>query len=136
MKKLIIPGIVTLVIILAIAFKLIANKHKIDKSKQPVDRTEIPVSVKVVKAMKKTLEVNVQYPATIKAFEEAQVYSQSSGIITQLNIELGKKVTKHQVIGKLDTRILEINLKNAEVTLKKSRDDYERAKDLYENKAG
>ena len=136
MKKFIIPSVISLVIILAIVFKLFSNKRKIDEAKEPVDRTEIPVSVKVTKAEKKALDINVHYPATTKPYEDAKVYSQSSGIIDKLNIELGNTVSEGQTLGKLDTRLLEINLKDAEIALEKASDDYERAKDLYENEAG
>ncbi|NJN35137.1 MAG: efflux RND transporter periplasmic adaptor subunit [Saprospiraceae bacterium] len=93
---------------------------------------------------------SIQYPATLKAFDESNIYSQTTGILSSLNIELGQYVKQGQVVGKIDTRILEINLKNAMVNLettlvnkqsaannlKKLDEDYVRAKNLFENQAG
>lgn len=136
MKKRIIPGVAVLVALLLIGWRLISNKQQLDEARTPVDRTKIPVAVKVIQAEKKAFEMDTRYPAMTEPLEEAKVYSQASGIIDYLNIDLGTKVRKGQVVGKLDTRILEINLKDARVTYEKALDDYQRAKDLYENQAG
>lgn len=130
-------------VVLSIAIVLSSNKKKIDGKNRPVDRSNIPVAVSVAKVETGQLDVNVQYPALVEPLEEAGIYSQASGIISKLEIYLGKQVRKGEVIGRLDTRIQQINLKSALVSLKSaelSRDkafaDYQRATDLYEHKAG
>ena len=142
-KKTLIPIIITAVVILAIVLVLAKNKKSIDESNITVNRNEFPVSVNVAKVIAGTLDINAQYPALLKPVDEANLTSQSSGIIASLNLELGQHVRKGEIIGKLDTRILEINLKTAEVNLKsaeinrqKLNADYKRAKDLYEHNAG
>lgn len=143
MKKLILPiGIVT-VILLAVAFTLYGNKKKINEANKPVDRTQIPVSVTVSQAQVTALVMNEKYPATVEPFDQANIFSYTSGMIDKLTIELGQHIKKGQVIGKLDTRILEVNLKSAlinqnlaELNSRKLKSDYERAKNLYENQAG
>jgi RND family efflux transporter MFP subunit len=142
-KRLILPITIVVLIILSIIIVLVGNKKKIDNAAAPVDRTKTPVAVTVAKAQLKPLEINVQYPAITQPYEEASLYAQTSGMITYLNVALGQHVAKGQVLGKLDTRILQSNLKAAQVSLKAAQinrakllDDYNRAKDLYENKAG
>jgi RND family efflux transporter MFP subunit len=142
-KRLILPITIVVLIILSIIIVLVGNKKKIDNAAAPVDRTKTPVAVTVAKAQLKPLEINVQYPAITQPYEEASLYAQTSGMITYLNVALGQHVAKGQVLGKLDTRILQSNLKAAQVSLKSAQinrakllDDYNRAKDLYENKAG
>lgn len=135
MKKYIIPGVVILAITVATAFQLTSNKRKLDKAKEPVDRTKIPVAVKVITASREPLYINAQYPATILPLEDARVFVQSSGIVEWLSIDLGSKVRKNQVIGMLDTDVLELNLKDAQIAFEKSLDDYQRVKDLYDHKA-
>ncbi|WP_192349376.1 efflux RND transporter periplasmic adaptor subunit [Algoriphagus sp. Y33] len=142
MKKLIVPIGISAAVILSIILALSANKKKIDQKNQPVDRSNIPVSVGVAKVEKGSLDAIVQYPALVEPMEEAGVYSHASGIISQLDIFLGKQVHKGEIMGKLDTRIQQINLKSAEANLNStsiSRDkalrDYQRAKDLYEHNA-
>lgn len=137
------PVSALVLITLSIIIVLAGNKKKIDEAQKPIDRTTVKVAVSVASATISPLDVNLQYPALIQPSDEAMLYSQASGIISSLNISLGKQVKKGQVLGKLDTRILEINLRNAEIAQKaasinqaKLLDDYNRARDLYENKAG
>lgn len=136
MKKFIIPGAIILVIIGAITFKLIANKQTLDKARQPVDRSNIPVSVNIAPVERKTLAMKERYPATIEPMEEAKLYAETSGLIAHLSIDLGTVVKQGQGVGWLDTRLLKLNLKDAEIARDKAADDYARAKDLYENNAG
>jgi membrane fusion protein, multidrug efflux system len=139
-----------LLIVLLIIFSLLHNKKKLDEANKPADRSAVPVSVSVATSDTGTIQLNTSIPALLKPLDEANITSQTSGIISFLDIELGQQVKKGEVIGKLDTRILEINLKSAQLTVstaavnkrtaeinyRKLLQDYERAKDLYENKAG
>ncbi len=143
MKKILVPAAFVIAIIVSIVWVLANNKAKIDEANQPVDRTNIPVTVNVSKALVEPLNLNVKYPALVKPFDEANIYAQTAGLISSLNIDLGKHVSKGQTIGKIDTRILELNLKKSQVALQTAEinktkywDDYQRAKDLFENKAG
>lgn len=142
-KKWWLPAIAVLLIMLSIIIVLAGNKKKIDEAKKPLDRTSLPVTVSVAKAEILPMSVHTQYPALIQPLDEAMLYAQTSGIISSLNVVLGKQVRKGQVLGKIDTRLLEINLKNAQISLRaaginrdKLADDYNRAIDLFENKAG
>lgn len=142
-KKLIVTAIVLTLVILPIIILLASNKKKINESSKPVDRTNVPVAVSVVTANLLPLEVKEQYPASIEPSDQVMVYAQTSGMIVMLDLDLGKQISKGQVIGRLDTRILELNLKNAQIDRNsaainktKKYDDYKRAKDLYQNNAG
>lgn len=149
-KKLIFPIGIMAVLLFGMAFTLYSNKQKINESKKPVDRTQVPVSVNVTTVTLGVLSQNQSFPALLKPFEEANLTSQSSGIIKGLKINLGDKVTKGQVLGQIDAELLKINLKSAlvnlktaevnkrsaEINTKKLLTDYERAQDLFVNKAG
>lgn len=142
-RKLILPIAVLVLIVLSIVSVLASNKRKIDKASEPVDRTKIAVAVTVANAEIKTLNIGTEYPATTQPYEEAVLNAQTSGLISYLNVSLGQYVRKGQVLGKLDTRILQNNLKSTEIAYQSAKinkqklwDDYVRAKDLYENKAG
>jgi len=142
MKRLILPLAIAVLIILSIIIVLVENKKKINNAAAPVDRTKIQVAVTVATAQVKPLEINVQYPAITQPYEEASLYAQTSGMIAYLSVSLGQQVKKGQLLGRLDTRILQSNLQAAQVSLKSAQinrakllDDYNRAKDLYEKKA-
>jgi RND family efflux transporter MFP subunit len=138
------------VLVAIIAITLIKNKNEIDKSNTPVDRSNVPVAVSVASVSFDNMNESILFPATLKAFDESNIYSQTSGILSSLSIELGQYVQQGKVVGKIDTRILEINLKNAMVNLetakvnkqsaannlKKLEEEYIRAKELFENQAG
>jgi RND family efflux transporter MFP subunit len=138
------------VLVAIIAITLIKNKKEIHKSNTPVDRSNVPVAVSVASVSFDNMNESILFPATLKAFDESNIYSQTSGILSSLSIELGQYVQQGKVVGKIDTRILEINLKNAMVNLetakvnkqsaannlKKLEEEYIRAKELFENQAG
>ena len=131
------------ILIIAIFVTLSRNKSEIDEKNKAVDRTKIPVAVTIEKAVFGELITSNNYPATIKAENEANIFSQINGMISSLNMELGQVVKKGQVIGKIDTKTLIINLQIAQAAyntakLNKAKlyDDYKRAEDLFNHKAG
>lgn len=141
-KNTIIIGVIAILVI-AVFVTLSRNKSKIDEKNKAVDRTKIPVSVTTEKATFGDLIASNNYPATIKAQNEANIYSQINGMISSLQLELGQPVRKGQVIGKIDTKTLVINLQiakaaynTAKLNKTKLYDDYKRAEDLFNNKAG
>jgi RND family efflux transporter MFP subunit len=134
-RKSLIAVLIIVVIVLAIVVTLFQNKTKINAANQVVDRSSIPVSVTTQKVVTGKLEINLALPALLKPFEEASVFVQTPGIISYLNLELGNKVRKGEVIGAIDTKIAAINLKTAELNNSKLNDDYQRAKELFEGKA-
>jgi RND family efflux transporter MFP subunit len=128
--------IIVVVVLAAIGLTLAKNKQKINSSNQPIDRTEVPVAVTVVKAELATMDIKNAYPAVVKPYEEANITSQTNGLISSLDIELGQQLRKGQTVGKLDTKLAALNLIAAEISLSKLEGDYRRAKELFENNAG
>ncbi|WP_258101084.1 efflux RND transporter periplasmic adaptor subunit [Marinoscillum pacificum] len=135
MKKYIISAVVIVLLMVATTIKLIGNKRELDEAKVPVDRTKIPVAVKVATVEKSKLSIAVNYPAVVQPIEDARVFTQASGMVEQLYIELGTRVKEGQVIGQLDADMLRINLRDAQLAFGKSLDDYNRVKDLYDHNA-
>jgi membrane fusion protein (multidrug efflux system) len=134
MKKiLIIGGIVAVVAI--IALRLVSNKHKINESKQIVDRSKIPVSVAVATVEEKTLSNSFQLPASLAPIEESNIAANVAGKITRLSIENGSRVSKGQILGTIDSQLKLLNLEAIELSEAKLKRDYERTKELYEGKA-
>lgn len=143
MKKKFIYFIIALAVIATVSLTLIKNKKKLDKANTPVDRSHIPITVLTTQVQLEPMTLSNTFPATIQPYDEAKIFSEASGMISSLNIQLGQHVSKGQIIGALDQRILQVNLKQAEITAKsaeinrtKLKNDYLRAKDLYQNKAG
>lgn len=116
-------------------YKLVSNKKKIEAGKVMVDRSHIPVSVNVEKVKMMEISTVINRPAVIQANEHANIAPQMPGKIESLTIELGSKVTKGQVIGKIDTKTYDIQLQNLELAAKKYATDFKRSKELYEGNA-
>jgi len=134
-KGIIAVTIVAIFIITALIAILASNKHKLNEAKKPVDRSQIPVTVTSFKIKSTEFSAQTILPARLKPYEEANISVQTSGLINYLNIDLGSKVTKGQIIGAVDTKIAQLNLKSTVLSKDKLKDDYHRAKELYEGKA-
>ena len=135
MKKNIIIIAVLVVIVLAIVLTLANNKSKIEASKQVIDRSAVPVYVSTFKVEQLPIQGKLNVPAVLSANEEASISSSASGKIISLNIELGSKVSKGQIIGVVDVKQKELNLKSTELNLQKLANDYERDKVLLQGNA-
>jgi RND family efflux transporter, MFP subunit len=126
---------VGVIIIVAMIGVLASNKHKINEAKKPIDRTQVPVTVTSFQVLASNFTSQTTLPAKLRPFEEANISVQTPGLISYLNIDLGSKVSKGQIIGSVDTKIANLNLKSTLLTKNKLKDDYKRAKDLYEGNA-
>lgn len=127
--------LIAIAVVVAIAATLIINKHKINAANQIIDRSHIPVTVTTLKINPGKIQSKTILPAKLKPVEEVVISVQTPGIINFLNIDVGSKVIKGQVVGAIDAKIGQINLKSAILTKDKLKEDYERAKDLYGGKA-
>jgi RND family efflux transporter MFP subunit len=130
MKKTFIAILSLIIIIGAIVLVLVNNKKTLDDKKVVIDRSEIQISVETQPVQMRSTSSDISLPATITAYEEANVSSASSGRISSLNIDLGVNVTKGQLIGTLDVEELELKLKAIELSIEKLNRDYERNKVL------
>jgi membrane fusion protein, multidrug efflux system len=128
-------GFIALLVVAAITVTLIFNKKEINEANRVVDRTKVPVAVTTQKVVSGKLAIIAEFTAVLRPVEEANVYVQTPGIISSLSVKLGDKVTKGQVLGVIDSRLTELNLKMAELSKEKLADDYTRAKELFEGNA-
>ena len=71
---------------------------------------------------------------TLRARREINVYSQEEGRVTALPFYEGDKVSKGQVVARLDDELLRSQLARAEATWRKAEQDLKRMRDLYKKK--
>lgn len=134
-KKTIIIIASLVVVVLAIVLTLANNKKKINASNKTIDRSSVAVYVSTFKAEKLTIQGNLNIPAVLSPNEEASISAAAAGKIVRLNIELGSKVSKGQVIGVVDVKQKELNLKSTELNVQKLENDYERDQALLKGNA-
>lgn len=78
--------------------------------------------------------VNRVRTGTLRARREIKVYSQEEGRVTALPFYEGDKVSKGQVVARLDDELLRSQLARAQATRRKAEDDLKRIRDLYKKK--
>lgn len=118
-----------------IAFTLVKNKKKIDSKNKVVNRTAIAIPVAVSKAFVGSTGGTFTLPAVTEAENETDIVVNAQGKLTDLKIQLGTVVTKGQLLGKVDSKLKELNLKSMELNEAKLSKDYERYSDLYKGNA-
>lgn len=136
MKKKIIIISSVLLLFVSVGFVLNKNKEAIDAKNVTIDRSNIPVAVTVAKVSNQSVSGNLELPATLEPAKQADISAATSGKISSLRIVLGSAVGAGQLIGSVDTRQQQINLKDAREVLAKAQKDYQLNKELFEGNAG
>lgn len=128
---------IAIVVILTgmIAFRLMQNKKTIEARAQVEDNSGQVVSVNVYKTEKKIAEKKLRMVGTAIANQVIDIKSEVQGKITSLNITLGQRVQKGQVLAKIDDRLRALAVDNALQRLADAKQNYERFKNLYEGGA-
>ena len=135
MKNKIIVGIIALLLIGGMVYKLTQNKKEIDKNSTPKDRSNVPVSVTTFDANYFPVSTDYALPAVLDINKSGIITATQPGKIAYFNVEIGSHVSKGQLIGKIDSKQREIGIKSSEATIKKLEADIQRTKDLIEGDA-
>ncbi|WP_370408095.1 efflux RND transporter periplasmic adaptor subunit [Tenacibaculum dicentrarchi] len=107
--------------------------------KEQKKQIEIIRPIKYITIGKSNTELTRTFSGLVKASNEIELSFRSSGVITKLNVKVGKKVKKGDLIAKLDN--IQANLayeqtlsalNSAKSTLKTSKSQLERTRSLYE----
>lgn len=130
MKNKIIIGIIALLLIGGMVYKLSQNKKVIDKNATPVDRSNVPVSVTTFEANYFPVSTDYALPAVLDINKSGVITATQPGKLAAFNVEIGQHVTKGQLVGKIDSKQREIGIKSSDVTINKLKDDLQRTKDL------
>lgn len=138
-KTILILLIVSIAIIFAIAFRYSKKATTTTETKS----TE-PSSVTVQSAKNSiSLIQNIEYPAITAGDQEITLTAQTSGTITEMNFDLGKRVAQNTQLAKIDSTGTfssagDENLQNSSVevlglTIDSAEESYKAAKDAYKN---
>jgi RND family efflux transporter MFP subunit len=86
-----------------------------DGSSQTV--TNQPVPVVVAQPARRPLSRDLHIPATLRAYEKADLYAKISGYITQINVDIGSRVRKGDVLLKIAAPEVNDELRQCEAIL-------------------
>lgn len=128
MKKIIIPVILILLVVLA-AFKLMASREKNTSQKDNINVDVVMVSVSDVS--RKSASAAHEFVGALYPVKELDIPAEIQGRITSLNLKLGQSVGAGSVIATIDDRIKKINVETAKVDLQKKQKDLRRVENLY-----
>lgn len=135
MKRKYIVGLIVIAMAIVIAFKLFANKKKINEKNSTSTTTQVAIPVKAAAVTAQVLEPRTVKTGSLVPFKEAKIVSTTSGNIIQLNFELGDKVQQGQRLAVLDHRLVEVDLEKALSNAAKLKNDLQTYTELLEGKA-
>lgn len=94
-----------------------------------------PVKVNVQAVADTTLHSGIELPGTVEAADKAAVSFNAAGTIRSINVEVGQKVSKGQLIAVLDDASLRSAYAAAEATYAEAADVYRRMEQLHAKNA-
>ncbi len=133
MKKVILVLIIIAAIGGSVAL-LMYNKSQSEKKAKSVEvLKEFPVSVESVRL--DSVATELAFVGSVAADKEVSIVSETQGRITHLGISQGQSVGKGRLILAVDNELKAAALQTAEASLDKAKKDYERNKQLFEEKS-
>lgn len=135
MKRKYIIGLIIVVLLALIVFKLASNKKTLDKKNQPSQDSVVRIPIKVAVAKQQLQAINLIKTGTLAPFKEAKVLSTTGGTIQQLRFELGDHVAEGQVLALMDTRLAQLDLQKAQTNAAKLHRDLDTYTELLQGQA-
>ena len=135
MKRQYIVGIIVLVILTLIIFKLAANKSTLDAKKEPAPDSVVRIPVKGASVASQLQEISLIKTGNLAPFKQASVLTSVGGTIMQLRFNLGDHVNQGQILAIMDTRLMQLDLQKAETNAAKLRRDLENYTELLQGQA-
>lgn len=95
-----------------------------------------PVPVEAVAVARGDIQQTYRTITTLEAEEDVQVVARSAGILQDIYVEEGDRVTKGQILAQLDVEQLSLEVAQLKATLQKLEKELKRQKSLYARKLG
>ena len=112
-KRIITITVVSIVFVGLIIAKLLSNKEEAEK-KIYIHNSDAAVLVEGISPSMHTFE---------SSYRQNTISAESQGKLIKLSIEEGDRISKGQVIAKIDDELLRVQLENAEVALEGQKND-------------
>jgi RND family efflux transporter, MFP subunit len=94
------------------------------------------VLVKTVVVAPRQFSHSIEIQGALDGEENVKVYPEGQGMVTQVLVKMGSKVSKGQIMARLDDKALRKSMKQTETQYKLACDLYDRQKNLWEQKIG
>jgi RND family efflux transporter MFP subunit len=122
-------GIKVLVVAVGIGAGGIVAERRLAASPAPVNstRADIPPRVEVVRPRRATVAQRLQTNASLDAFEEADLFANVSGYLSDVRVDIGDHVKAGQVLAVIDVPEMKQELAEAEAQLESKKSSLESA---------
>ena len=107
------------------------EKKKQDGEDEEDEKEEELPPVEVVSLEHGSIEAVLRFSTNLEAESEVQVFSQAARLVTELKVEEGDRVRKHQVLLRLQDEEQRSDLARFESQLEKARREYRRQENLF-----
>lgn len=118
-----------LIIVGAVAFRLVAI------SAVPARPEAAPVPVRTIRPVRGDLVKSLRLNAHVESETMVTVLPLVSGILQELNVDVGQSVRKNQVIARIDAQRFELQLQQAEAAYLSAKSSYDRISQMYKANA-
>jgi len=116
--------------------KLVADLAKLDKAIAELDTNKKNPLVQTI-TLKDTLFTHyIEIQGNVDTKENIMINPEYSGILTQVNVKAGQRVSKGQVLARIDDGGMSSQLAQAETQLALARTTFEKQKNLWDQKIG
>ncbi|WP_396173676.1 efflux RND transporter periplasmic adaptor subunit [Flavobacterium sp.] len=116
--------------------KLVADLAKLDKAIEALDTIQKSTLVEVI-TIKDTLFTHyLEIQGNVDTKENIMISPEYSGVLTQVNVKAGQRVTKGQVLARIDDGGMGSQLAQAETQLALAKTTFEKQKNLWDQKIG
>lgn len=126
MKKIIIPIVVVIAAIAVIGFILTNNKKKNQEKTAFIAEGGGAVAVRVANVEKKTVELDFSANGTFIPKQELNFLSENAGRVKAIYVDEGSRVSKGQVLARIDAEIINTDRETAQATYQNALRDQER----------
>ncbi|MFC5284921.1 efflux RND transporter periplasmic adaptor subunit [Pedobacter alpinus] len=126
MKKIIIPIVVVIAAIAVIGFILTNNKKKNQEKTAFIAEGGGAVAVRVANIEKKTVELDFSVNGTFIPKKELNFLSENAGRVKAIYVDEGSRVSKGQVLARIDAEIINTDRETAQATYQNALRDQER----------
>lgn len=132
MKRIIIVVVVIVVALGAIAYVLNNNKKKNEEKTAFIAEGGGAVAVRVAKVEKKEVDLDFSANGNFIPKQELNFLSESAGRVSKIFVDEGSRVSKGQVLARIDAEIINTDRETAEATYQNALKDEARYKSSYE----
>lgn len=132
MKRIIIVVVVIVVALGAIAYVLTNNKKKNEEKTAFIAEGGGAVAVRVAEVAKKTVDLDFSANGNFIPKQELNFLSESAGRVSKIYVDEGSRVSKGQILARIDAEIINTDRETAQATYQNALKDEARYKSSYE----